>query len=160
MHWTGWNNHSMVKQLPSGPDVLLLMSIFHLLPGLKLSFKHSSASKNLFLSGCFCWDSRPFISDKDQKSKFGGTFVYGDSYLEFLFRDIKVFRLHAILHDADGAVQAQRGKSPGYCYMVVRGPISCWLGHPGGLLFCLHVKLFLLSIFISIDFSSKMCCMV
>ena len=88
----------------------------------------------------------------DQKIKFGGTIGYGDSYSEFLLRHFKVFRLHAILHDAAGAVRAHSGKSAGYCYMIGRGPNSCLLGHMTVLLFCLHVKLLLLSIFKSVNF--------
>ena len=50
----------------------------------------------------------------DQNFIYGGTIGYGDSYLEFLFRPFKVFRLHAILHDAAGAVRAHSGRGPGY----------------------------------------------
>ena len=110
-------------------DVLFLMSIFRLYPGLKLSFEHNSVRKNLFLSACFCWDSRLSLRGMDQKDKFGGTIGYGNSYLELLFRHFKKFRLHAILHDAAGAVRAHSGKGPGYCYMIGRGPKSCLLGH-------------------------------
>ena len=66
------------------------MSIFRLYPGLKLSFEHNSVRKNLFLSACFCWDSRLSLRDMDQKFKFGGTIGYEDSYLEFLFRHFKI----------------------------------------------------------------------
>ena len=84
------------------------------------------------------------------------TIGYGDSHLEFLFRLFKVFRLHAILHDAAGAVRAHSGKRLDYCYMIGRGPNSCLLGHVTGLLFCLYVKLFLPSILNSVDFWSSM----
>ena len=94
-------------------DVLLLMSIFRLYPGLKMSFEDNSFRKNLFRSACFCWDSRFCLREKDQKFKFGGTIDYGDSYLEFLFRHFKIFRLHLLLHDAAGAVRAHSGKGPG-----------------------------------------------
>ena len=88
----------------------------------------------------------------DQKHKFGGTIGYGDSYLEFLFRHFKVFRLHAILHDAAGTVRAYRNKCPGYCYMMRWGPNSCLLDHVAELLICLYVKHFLPSIFKSVEF--------
>ena len=88
----------------------------------------------------------------DKKVKFGGTIGYGDSYLEFLFRHLKVFRLHAKLHDAAGAARVHSGKGPGYCYTIGRGPNSCLLGHVIGLLFCLYVKINLTSIFNSVDF--------
>ena len=133
-------------------DVLFLMSIFRLYPGFKMSFEHNSVRKNLFLSACFCWDSRLSLRETDQKFKFGGTIGYGDSYLEFLFRDFKIFRLHALLHDAAGAMRAHSVKGPGYCYMIGRGPNSSLLGHVTGLLFCLYVKIFLPSFFNSVDF--------
>ena len=133
-------------------DVLFLMSIFRLYPGLKMSFEHNSARKNLFLSACFCWDSRFSLREMDQKYKFGGLIGYGISYLASVFRNSKVFRLDAILHDAAGAVRAHSGKGPRYCYMIGRVPNSCLLGHVTGLLFCLDVKIFLPSIFNSVDF--------
>ena len=83
-----------------------------------------------------------FLSGMDKNIKFGGTIVWGDSYLEFLFRHFKVIRLHAILHDAAGAVRAHSGIGPGYFYMIGRGSDSCLLGHVAGLLFCLNEKSF------------------
>ena len=115
-----------------------------------MSFEHNSVRKNQVLSACFCWDSRLSTREMNQKFKFGGTIGYADSYQEFLFRHSKIFRLHAILHDAAGV--AHSGKGPGYCYMIGRGPNSCLLGHVTGLLFCLYVKIFLPSIFNSVDF--------
>ena len=132
-------------------DVFFLMSSFRLYPELKKSFEHNSVPKNLFPSSFFCWDSRPSLREMDQKFKFGGTIGYGGSYLEFIFHHFKVFRLHAILHDAAGAVRAHSGRGPGYCYMIGRGLISSLLGHVTGILFCLYLKLFLPSIFNSVD---------
>ena len=83
----------------------------------------------------------------DHKHKLGGTIGYIDSYSEFLFRHFKVFRLHAILHYATGAVRAHIDKSSVDCYMFGRGPNSCSLGHVTGLLFCPYVKHFLPSFF-------------
>ena len=136
-------------------DVLILISVFRVYPGLKMSFEHNSVRENLFLSACFCWDSRLSLQEMDQKFRFGGLIGYGNSYLDSVFRYSKVFRLHAILHDAAGAVRSHSGKGPGYCYMKGRGPKSCLLGHVTGLLFCLYVKLFLPSIFIYVDFWSS-----
>ena len=141
-------------------DVLFLMSIFRLYPGLKLSFEHNSVRKNLFLSACFCWDSRLSLREMDQKFKFGGTIGYGNSYLELLFRHFEIFRLDAILHYAAGAVRPHSGKGPGYCCMIGRGPNSCLLGHVTGLVFCLYVKIFLPSIFNSVEFWNSMSCIV
>ena len=124
-------------------DVIFLISVFRSYPGLKMSFEHNSVRKSLFLSACFCCDSRFSLHEMDQNFKFGGLIGYGNSYLDSVFRYSKVFRLHAILHVAAGAVGSHKGKGPGYCYMNGRGPISCLLGHVTGLLFCLYVNLFL-----------------
>ena len=87
-------------------DVLFLISVFRLYPGFKMTFKHNSVRKNLFLSGFFCWDSGIFLREMDQKFKFGGLIAYGNSYLDSVFRQSKLFRPHAILHNAAGAVRA------------------------------------------------------
>ena len=117
-----------------------------------MSFENKSVRKNLFHSEYICSDSRKSLRKMDQKFKFGGTIGYGKSYLEFLFRHFKVFRLHAILQDAAAAVHAHSGKGPGYSYIVGRGPNSSLLGHVTGLLVCHSLKIFLLSILNSVDF--------
>ena len=87
----------------------------------------------------------------DQKFLPGGKIGYGDSYLDSVFSYSKVFRLHAILQDAAGAVGLQAGKGPGYCCTIGRGLKCCLLGRVTRLLFCLYVKIFLPSIFNLID---------
>ena len=69
-----------------------------------MSFEHNSVRKNLFLKACFCWGSRLFLREMDQKFKFVRLIGYGNSYLDSVFRYSKVFRLHAIIHDVAGAV--------------------------------------------------------
>ena len=117
-----------------------------------MTFKHNSVHKNLILSACFCFDSGLSLHEMDQKFKFGGLIGYGNSCLDSVFCYSKVFRLHAILQDAAGAVRAHSGKGPGYCYKIGRGPNSCLLGHVTGLFFCLYVKIFPPSIFNYVDF--------
>ena len=65
-----------------------------------MSFEHNSVRKNLFLSACFCWDSRLSFCEMDQKIKFGELIGYGSSCLDSVFRYSKIFRLHEILQDA------------------------------------------------------------
>ena len=121
-------------------------------PGIEMSFKHNTVCKNLFLSACFCWDSRLSLREVDQKFPFGGVIGYGSSYFDSILCLSIVFRLHAILDDAAGAVRSHTVKWPGYCYMIRRGPNSCLLGHVTALLFCLYVKVFVPSIFNSVNF--------
>ena len=102
-----------------------------------MSFEHNSVRKNLFLSACFCWDSSHSLCEMYQKFKFGGPIGYENSYLDYVFRYTKVFRLHAKQDDAAGAVRSHTGKCPGYRYIIGRRPNSCWLDQVTGLLFCL-----------------------
>ena len=137
-------------------DVLFLISVFRLYTGWKMPFEHNSVRKNLLLSACSCWDSGLSLRDMDQKFEFCWLIGYGNSCLGSVFCQSKVFRLHAILHDAAGALRTHSAKGPGYCYMIGRGPNSCLVGHVTGLLFCLYVKLFVPCIFNSVDFWTSM----
>ena len=137
-------------------DVRFLMSVFRRHRGFKMSFENNSVRKNLILSVCFCWDSILSLREMDQNFKIGGTIGYVNTYLESFFRLFNTFKLHAILDDAAAAVRAHSGKGAGYCYKIGRGPNSCLLGHVTGLLFCLHVKIFLPSIVLSVDFWNTM----
>ena len=83
-----------------------------------MSFGYNSVRKNLFLSAHFCWDSGLSLREMDQKFNFGGLNGYENTCLDYVFRYSKVFRLHATLHDAAGAVQSHIVKGPGYCYMI------------------------------------------
>ena len=96
-------------------DVLFLISVSRLYPGLKMSLEHNSVRKNLFLKACFFWDSGTSLREMDQNLKFGRLIGYGNSYLESVFLYTTVFRLHAILLDAAGAVRTHSCKGPGYC---------------------------------------------
>ena len=127
----------IIKQTPSRMDVFFLISVFRLYPGLKISFEHNSVRKKFFLSASFCWNSGLSLRDMDQKFEFGGLIGYGNSCLDSVFRYSKVFRLHAILHGAAGAVRSHSGKGPGYRFMIGRGTNSCLLGHMTGILFSL-----------------------
>ena len=49
-------------------DVLFLISVFRLYPGLRMTFEHNSVRKNLFLSACFCWDSSLSLREMDHKN--------------------------------------------------------------------------------------------
>ena len=72
--------------------------------------------------------------------------------MDSVYRYSKVFKLHAIIQDAAGAVRLQTGKGPGYCYIIGRGANCCLLGHVTGILICPYVKIFLPSIFNLPDF--------
>ena len=134
------------------------MRSFQLYPIVKFSFEH----KNIYLSECFFWHAK-FFYVRWTKSSF-----YWNHRLWWLvlgvfilsLQSFKIFRLHAIVHIAAGAVRAHGGKSSGNCYMIGRGPNSCLLVHVTGLLFCFYVILFLLFLFQSYRLWISVSCIV
>ena len=92
-----------------------------------MSIDKISPRKNLFSSASFCWKSGLSLHTMDRENKFGGNIVHGESYLEFIYRHFKVFRLPAKQHDAAGDVRAHSGKNSEYCHMILRRPSSCFL---------------------------------
>ena len=94
----------------------------------------------------------------DQNFQFGGRI--GKSYWDSILCYSKLFRLHALLHNAAGAVSSHTGNGLGYCYMIRQDPNFCLLGHVTGLKFCLYVKIFVTSILNSVGFWSSMSCIV
>ena len=107
---------------------------------------NNGVRKNLVPGADRYWDARLSLREMDQKFKRVGTIGYWDSKMTFLNHHSKIFRLHAELHNAAGAVRVPRGEGPEYCYMVARGSISCLLVYVTVLLFCFNVKLFLIPI--------------
>ena len=120
----------------------------------KMSFDYNSACKILFLSVCRFFDETLSLRDMKQNYDFGGINCCGDSYLEFVFSHSKLFRLHAILNRAAGALRSHCVKNPGYCISIGRGTYYCVLGQVTGLPFCLYVKFFLPGVFNFVEFWS------
>ena len=112
------------------------------------------------MAACYIWNDGVSLQEIDQNFLFGWIIVYRNSYLDSILCYSKVFWLHAILHDAAGAVRSHTGKVPGYCYMIWQSPNSRLLGHVTGLFFCLNVNIFPPSTFKSLDFWSSMSCIV
>ena len=83
------------------------------------------------MSVCHCLDQKISLREMNELYPHCGLIGYGDSYLDSLLRYAKVFCLHAILHDAAGAVYTEKRKGPGYCYMIGRGPklLFVWSYH-------------------------------
>ena len=129
-------------------DVFFVVAVIQSYSGLKLCspFKKNTDRKNLFLSVCHCLDPKTSLREMNDLYRHGGLIGYGDSHLDSVLRYSKVFCLHAVLHDAAGAVYTEKRKGPGCCYKIGRGPNSCLFGHITGLLFCVFLKFFVPSI--------------
>ena len=74
---------------------------------------------------CFGFGPKHNFEKKWTKNFFGGLIGYGNSCMDYFFANSKVFRLHAILHDAAGSVNSTTYKGPGFCYVLPRFPSSC-----------------------------------
>ena len=85
----------------------------------------------------------------DQNFPFGGVIGRGNSCIRCF--NSKIFRLHAILHDATGSVKSTTHKGPGYCCILPRFPSSCFLGHMIGLLSCLYINVFASTVYVLFD---------
>lgn len=132
-------------------DVLILMKVFTLLPKVEKQFPDNTKRKNIFLSTCKILDESIDLQTFDQKYPFGGLIGYGNSYMDPILQHSKLFRMHAILHDAAGSVKQTTGNGPGYCYILSQFPSSCLLGHISGLLFCLYIKFIIPKLFNHFD---------
>ena len=153
VHFTGWTNCSYLRQTWSRIYIFFLMSFFRSIRALKLSFEHTNFGENLFVSADRRWNDWLPLRSLEQNFE---VFICGDSYSEFFFLHFKKFKIRAILYEAAEAVGAHSVKDLGYCYMIGWRPNLCVLGHMTGLLFYIHVKLFLPSIFDFVDFWRSM----
>ena len=94
------------------------MKVFTLLPKVEKQFPDNTKRKNIFLSTCKILDESIDLQSFDQKYPFGGLIGYGNSYMDPILQHSKLFRMHAILHDAAGSVKQTTGNGPGYCCFI------------------------------------------
>ena len=109
-------------------------------------FHKNTKRKNFFLATCKSIQSDVDLEMIDLLCPFGGLIGIGNSPLENVLGNFKIFRLHAIFHDAAGFMLTNMGCGPGYCYIlpssIARKLNYCFLGHLTGLSYCLFLKLF------------------
>ena len=105
-------------------------------------FPQNSIRLNYFLSACEVFNEQDKF-DHDIALKLG----IDNSSLDHQFKSFKVFRLHAVLHDAGGFIYERYNQGPGYSYMLPWKSSNCFSGHLSGILFCLYIKVFHSSVF-------------
>ena len=105
-------------------------------------FPGNSKRFNYFLSTCKHIHKRCDLNEIIFKCPHGGIIGIGNSRLDSLLSGSKLFRLHAILHDAHGFMKSEYDVGPGYVYTTAFPVNNCLLGHVTGLAFCLYVKHF------------------
>ena len=106
-------------------------------------FSLNTNRKNYFLAACLCYDSKLNIASVNEECPFGGIIGVGDSYLENFLGFFKLFKLHAVLHDASGFMKTKYSTGPGYLYVFPSCPTllnSCFIGHITGLVYCTFIK--------------------
>ena len=70
---------------------------------IKHDFSSNTKRKIYFLCTCIVLDPNINLKEMDQ------------TCMDYFFANSKIFRLHAILHDAAGSVNSTTYKGPGYC---------------------------------------------
>jgi len=111
----------------------------------KYLFPKNSKRKNAFLAVCYCIDKEINLHDINDLVPYGGLIGPGDSRMDIWFKHSKLFRLHAIFHDAFGFMRSNFNVGPGYVYALTEKPIfinSMFLGHVTGLVYWLYLKIF------------------
>ena len=107
-------------------------------------YPENTIRKNYFIAACKSLDYKVDIDAVNDENPYGGTIGIGNSRLDIVLRCSKIFRLHAIFHDAAGYMKGRYNVGPGYCYACRWCPInSCLLGHVTGLSYCLYIKTFI-----------------
>ena len=89
-----------------------------------------------------------------EKTPLGGVFCYADVCMDSVIYYSKIFLLHAVIYDPVGAAWSHTGGAHGHCYIFEQNPDSSLLGQVTGLLFPPYAKLFLPSIFKSVNFEA------
>ena len=119
-------------------DIKLIHSKFKFL---ERYFTENSTRKNYFLATCCHIENQVDLEFVNESCPHGGIIGINNSRLDVIFKRFKVFRLHAILHDACGYMNDYQGVGPGYSYIIPCRFNSCLVGHFSGLIFCTYLKL-------------------
>ena len=123
-------------------NALILEQIHENFQQVKNEYSQNGARKNYFLATCSVLDPDIDLKFTNEDAEYGGIIGIGNSHLDKYLKQFKLFRLHAVLHDATGYVKDYSGEGPGYVYAIPCPINSCFLGHVTGLLFCSYIKHF------------------
>ena len=118
---------------------------------MKKTYPENSDRRNYFLATCslFFFSSKNDVSyDVEIKLRlYGGLIGIDYSSLDKYLKDLKILRMHAILHDAARFVDEVYSIAPTYSYMRPSKCNNSLIGHCSGINFCLYVKLTKLSLY-------------
>ena len=109
-------------------------------------FPKNTRRKNALLADCYSINNETNLQFVNQFAEFGGLI----GKLDHFFKCSKIFRLHAIFHDAFGFMRSTYNVGPGYVYALSDKPFfanSMLLGHITGLTYWIVLKLYKNSIY-------------
>ena len=102
----------------SASDITLLHNAFKLEIENHPEFRQKSKRQLYFLAACAIFDSNLDLCVALKLRPHGGLIGIDDSSLDYCLKFSKVFRLHAVLHDAAGFVKEHSNQGPGYIYFL------------------------------------------
>ena len=108
-------------------------------------FPKNSRRKNAFLAVCYSINKEINLHFINEMAEFRGLIGPGNSILDRYFRYFKLFRLHAIFHDAFGFMKSNYNVGAGYVYALSEKSIcanSLFLEHITGLAYSFHMKVY------------------
>lgn len=105
-------------------------------------FAENTNRKNYFLAACAHIYPKVDLEIVNDVTPYGGIIGVNNSSLDCYLKHFKIFRLHAILHDAAGYMKTVYNKGPGYSYVLPMRWNCCFIGHLSGLPFCIFIKYF------------------
>ena len=108
-------------------------------------FPRNPKNKNAFLGVCYCLDKNVNLHDINDFAPYGGLIGPGKTYMDRCLKYFKLFRMHAVFHDAFGFMKSNSDLGPGYVYAVTEKPLfvkNMLPGHLSGLAYWLYLKLF------------------
>ena len=106
-------------------DIVILVNIFNCYGSILSMFPENEKRKNCFLAACKIWDENINLEEINQKFPHGGLIGYGNSFLDFFFARLKVFRLlyYTILLERLKQLQT-RDQDTVTCYQIFQAHVS------------------------------------
>ena len=108
-------------------------------------FPRNLKSKNAFLAVCYSLDKNVNLHDINDFAPYGGLISPSKSYMARCLNYFKLFRMHAVFHDAFGFMKCNFDLGRGYVYAITEKPLfvnNMLLEHLSGLAYWLYLKLF------------------
>ena len=108
-------------------------------------FPINTRRKNAFLAVCYSLNKDISLHEINELAIYGDLLGPGNSSLDTFLNRFKLFRLHALFHDAFGFMKSKHDVGPGYVFALSQKPIfanSMLMGQLTGLVYWFPLKFF------------------